>query len=417
MDTTQRTAKRKLLREFDLDSSIRLVDAVRDSPTVRTPPVPAPPAPAQGDTPAILLARQRYEGAKTAVNAIYSKGRHRKWAKAIKQHALGGDYFSAKDDVSKLAKIVIALIKAEIVTAGLEPDVFDLDSPALGFVRSCRRNIRHWSTPPRLTRGRFWPKSSSWFARTELRIGLPLPRLISSNAAVGVLGPGFLRGGDEILIKLIATIDRIENIIKTQRTGGAAAILPKRTRKGMAGFRAGSYPDPHVGFDGKQRKALPNCPRCPTAGDWHKYHSWFDCPLGGKREEAGSTAAYCQPVDDCTPDVLHTLAMRQVFQTAADNGAAAFAAACEQYGVPTVVDAGAASGGVDVSAYGFAVSDSEDSDGEDMDMETEPQQMRREVSEAARGVRFNQATFIPLVSMESAAIDDDDAQTALFTQP
>ncbi|KAK3274103.1 hypothetical protein CYMTET_17698 [Cymbomonas tetramitiformis] len=46
----------------------------------------------------------------------------------------GLQYFSAKDDVSKLTKIVVAL-KAEIVTAGLEPDVFDLDSPTLGVQR------------------------------------------------------------------------------------------------------------------------------------------------------------------------------------------------------------------------------------------------------------------------------------------
>ncbi|KAK3233583.1 hypothetical protein CYMTET_56140 [Cymbomonas tetramitiformis] len=84
--------------------------------------------------PAVVLARQRYEGAKSTVNAIYSKERHRKWAKAIKQHALGGDYFNAKDDVSKLAKIVVAL-KAEVVTAGLDPDVFDFDNPTIGVQR------------------------------------------------------------------------------------------------------------------------------------------------------------------------------------------------------------------------------------------------------------------------------------------
>ncbi|KAK3281571.1 hypothetical protein CYMTET_10639 [Cymbomonas tetramitiformis] len=216
-------------------------------------------------------------------------------------------------------------------------------------------------------------------------------RRTGGTATVTVRAPrlGEFFSSDEVLIKLIAKIDRIENFIETHRTGG---LLP--CRKGLTGFRAGSHPDPHVGFDGKQRKAVPKCPRCPTAGDGHKYPSWFDCPLDGKREEAGSTVAYCQPVDDCTPEVLHTLAI-----------------------APTVVDAGAASGGVDVTAYGFAVSDSEDSDGEDMDMDAELQQLRREVSEATRGVRFNQATFILQVSMGSAAIDGDDAQSALFTQP
>ncbi|KAK3245055.1 hypothetical protein CYMTET_45360 [Cymbomonas tetramitiformis] len=87
--------------------------------------------------------------------------------------------------------------------------------------------------------------------------------------------------------------------------------------------------------------------------------------------------------------MLHILAMCQVFQTAADNGAAAFTAACEQYGAPTVVDAGAASGGVDVSEYGFAVDDSEDSDGDGMDVEAELRQLRREASDAGReGLRL-----------------------------
>ncbi|KAK3233581.1 hypothetical protein CYMTET_56138 [Cymbomonas tetramitiformis] len=41
-----------------------------------------------------------------------------------------------------------------------------------------------------------------------------------------------------------------------------------------------------------------------------------------------------------------------------------------------------ASGGVDVSAYGFTAGDSEDSDGKGMDVEAELQLLRREVSDA-----------------------------------
>ncbi|KAK3239135.1 hypothetical protein CYMTET_50917, partial [Cymbomonas tetramitiformis] len=110
---TRIKAKRTLLKESDLDSSLRLADAVRNSPTVRTPPVPAPPAPAQDELPAMVQARQKFEDVKAIVNAIYSKGRHRKWAKVIKQHALG-----------------------EIITAGLDSDVFDLDDPTLVVHRS-----------------------------------------------------------------------------------------------------------------------------------------------------------------------------------------------------------------------------------------------------------------------------------------
>ncbi|KAK3276503.1 hypothetical protein CYMTET_15422 [Cymbomonas tetramitiformis] len=132
---TRIKAKRKSLKESDLDSSLRLADVVHNSPTVRTLPVPAPPAPAQDELPAVARARQKFGDIKTIVNAIYSKGRHRKWAKAIKQHALGGEYFDASDDVSKLAKIIVAL-KVEIVTAGLDSDAFDLDDPTLVVHRS-----------------------------------------------------------------------------------------------------------------------------------------------------------------------------------------------------------------------------------------------------------------------------------------
>ncbi|KAK3286936.1 hypothetical protein CYMTET_5528 [Cymbomonas tetramitiformis] len=172
---------------------------------------------------------------------------------------------------------------------------------------------------------------------------------------------------DDILEKLFARLDQIEAFIKTQRMGGAPAVLPKKTRKGLDGFRVGVGHDPRVGFDPGAKKALPRCPRCPTAGDGHRYHPWADCPLDGKRQSIGSTAAYYQPVEECTAEVLHTLC--QVYQTAADNGMEAFTAAVEQHGAPAVVRAGAASGGVDVSAYGFAVEESDDSGDEGMDVQ------------------------------------------------
>ncbi|KAK3274999.1 hypothetical protein CYMTET_16850 [Cymbomonas tetramitiformis] len=180
-------------------------------------------------------------------------------------------------------------------------------------------------------------------------------------AAVGVLGDD-KADRDGILEKLLSRLVKIEAFIKTQRMGGAPAVLPKkRNRKGLDGFRVGVSHDPRVGFDPGAKKALPRCPRCPTAGDEHRYdHAWADCPLGGKRHPAGSTAAYCQPVEDCTTEVLHTLALCQVYQAAADSGKDAFATAVEQHGAPAVVRAGAASGRVDISAYGFAVVDSDE---------------------------------------------------------
>ncbi|KAK3235053.1 hypothetical protein CYMTET_54725 [Cymbomonas tetramitiformis] len=178
-------------------------------------------------------------------------------------------------------------------------------------------------------------------------------------AAVGV--PGDEKSDrDDILGWLLAKLEKIENFIKTQKLGGApAVILPKRSRKGLDGFRVGVGPDPRVGFNPGAKKAIPKCPWCSTAEDGHKYHSWADCPLGGKKHPADTTAAYCQPVNECTAKELHKLALCQVFQAAADGGAAVFAAAVEQYGAPAVVRAGATSGGVDISAYGFTTASSE----------------------------------------------------------
>ncbi|KAK3239550.1 hypothetical protein CYMTET_50528 [Cymbomonas tetramitiformis] len=51
---------------------------------------------------------------------------------------------------------------------------------------------------------------------------------------------------------------------------------------------------------------------------------------------------------------------RMVYQTAADNGMEAFTAAVEQHSTPAAVRAGATVGGVDVSAYGFAVEESDE---------------------------------------------------------
>ncbi|KAK3246084.1 hypothetical protein CYMTET_44370 [Cymbomonas tetramitiformis] len=187
-------------------------------------------------------------------------------------------------------------------------------------------------------------------------------------AAVGVLGDE-KPDRDDIYGRLLAKLEKIEHFIKTQKLGGAPAVLPKRNRKGLDGFRVGVGPDPRVGFNPGAKKAIPKCPRCPTAGDGHTYHSWADCTLGGKKHPAdSSTAAYCQPVDDCTTEELHTLALCQVFQAAADGGAAAFAAAVEQHGAPAVMSAGAASGGVDISAYGFTTVASGASGDDEMDV-------------------------------------------------
>ncbi|KAK3240515.1 hypothetical protein CYMTET_49647 [Cymbomonas tetramitiformis] len=60
-----------------------------------------------------------------------------------------------------------------------------------------------------------------------------------------------------------------------------------------------------------------------------------------------------------------------VFQSASDGGASAFAAAVELHGAPAVVGTGAASGGVDISVYGFTTGASEASGDDDVDVHEE----------------------------------------------
>ncbi|KAK3236497.1 hypothetical protein CYMTET_53384 [Cymbomonas tetramitiformis] len=116
-------------------------------------------------------------------------------------------------------------------------------------------------------------------------------------AAVGVPGDD-KADRDDVLEKLLSRLDKIEASTKTQRMGAGNGV----------------------------RRA----PRRPLL------------PAGGRQEEY-------------TSEVLHTLALCQVCQAAADSGKEAFAAAVEQHGAPAVVKVGAASGGVDISAYGLYI--------------------------------------------------------------
>ncbi|KAK3277565.1 hypothetical protein CYMTET_14438 [Cymbomonas tetramitiformis] len=100
---------------------------------------------------------------------------------------------------------------------------------------------------------------------------------------------------------------------------------------------------------------------------------------GGKRQPADSTATYCQPVEECTPEEVHTLALCQVFHTAAEDGASAYAAAAELHGTPAVVRAGAAAGGVDISAYGFSTEVSGASSDDDIDVHEELRDLRQQI--------------------------------------
>ncbi|KAK3285480.1 hypothetical protein CYMTET_6912 [Cymbomonas tetramitiformis] len=281
-------------------------------------------APAENELPAAARVRQKFEDGKSIVNAIYSKGRHRKWAKAIKQHlALGGEYFDASDDVSKLAKVIVAL-KAQILTAGLDPDVFDMDEPTL-VVHPCINELVYDTLgyivePDSVAYGSSESAGGTFFPHVPRNPAKADPRPILAKGQRRVrenraadwtstattskqrlwesLDPDFYAAiRDDLILKLFAKIERIENFVKSQRQGGAASLLPKRTRKGLSGYRVGSRPDP-------------------------------------------------------------------------------------QYGAPAVLKDGASAGGVDISAYGFATGESEDSDDEGMDVKAELQQLRRDVTAA-----------------------------------
>ncbi|KAK3270995.1 hypothetical protein CYMTET_20629, partial [Cymbomonas tetramitiformis] len=121
MSAPNTRARRRLLLDNDIDASIRLLPAVRDSPTPSTPPEPVP-APAQAnDSAGIIQARQLFEENNSKVAAIYAKGRgHRQWAKAV-----------AADDEAEAFAAAVAEYGAPAVLAGDESD--GIDVCAYGF--------------------------------------------------------------------------------------------------------------------------------------------------------------------------------------------------------------------------------------------------------------------------------------------
>ncbi|KAK3245482.1 hypothetical protein CYMTET_44950 [Cymbomonas tetramitiformis] len=85
--------------------------------------------------------------------------------------------------------------------------------------------------------------------------------------------------------------------------------------------------------------------------------------------------------------------MCALFQQAADDGAESFARAAAAYGPPAVLSAGAV-GGIDVSAYGFAVEQQPDSEGDDILRRLDD--LAAEVHSAANPqVHYTHASFPP----------------------
>ncbi|KAK3247486.1 hypothetical protein CYMTET_43017 [Cymbomonas tetramitiformis] len=96
-----------------------------------TPPVPTP-TPADANDPAgLVAARTAFIEQAERARDVLKDAKHRKWAKAVAKYALGGESvrFFAEDDAGKLAKIITAL-KNDFDANGLVLDVFDLSNTA-----------------------------------------------------------------------------------------------------------------------------------------------------------------------------------------------------------------------------------------------------------------------------------------------
>ncbi|KAK3250992.1 hypothetical protein CYMTET_39658 [Cymbomonas tetramitiformis] len=121
-------AKKSLDRDSDIDASLRLLDGVRNNPTVRTPTVPTP-APTSSED-ANVATRKYLQEQSRLVDDIYTARLHRQWAKGIREDVLGDKkhHFRGTDDAGLLSELVVQL-RTEFHSAGLEMASFDLDDP------------------------------------------------------------------------------------------------------------------------------------------------------------------------------------------------------------------------------------------------------------------------------------------------
>ncbi|KAK3252470.1 hypothetical protein CYMTET_38233 [Cymbomonas tetramitiformis] len=121
-------ARKRLLKDSDLDASIRLIDAVRDTPTASTPPVVPPAASSNSDTAVAL--RKHLVDQHAAVDMVYKGRLHRACAKGIREDILGSKkhHYRGTDDADRLSELVVQL-RTEFQSAGLDLTPFDLDDP------------------------------------------------------------------------------------------------------------------------------------------------------------------------------------------------------------------------------------------------------------------------------------------------
>ncbi|KAK3282679.1 hypothetical protein CYMTET_9591 [Cymbomonas tetramitiformis] len=127
---TSTRARWRLLKNSDLDTSIRLSASVRDSPTPSTPPLVVPGAPTSSDTVGINKpTRKLYKDNNEKVDIVYSNERVTlAWAKAARELVLGGKEvrFTVGADVDNLTEIVV-ILKNDFGSAGPDLASFELD--------------------------------------------------------------------------------------------------------------------------------------------------------------------------------------------------------------------------------------------------------------------------------------------------
>ncbi|KAK3252471.1 hypothetical protein CYMTET_38234 [Cymbomonas tetramitiformis] len=244
-----------------------------------------------------------------------------------------------------------------------------------------------------------WPMENLSVGRTTLKFDM----FPGEKQPLGAGGkPSALITSSEYAV-LLDEIAALKALVRDNRAGAVQRQQQPQPRgkQHPRGHRVGVHAAPPVGFDRDNMKAKPLCHRCRKAGKGDAYHAYRDCPLGGRQHSSATAAAFCIPIEEEDAEGLHTLALVQVFQEAADDGPEAFARAASAYGPPAVLSAGGI-GGIDVSAYGFSVQPAADG-ADDEDILRRLDALTTEVQAAQEKVHYTHASFVPGSAVEEHA--------------
>ncbi|KAK3279897.1 hypothetical protein CYMTET_12239 [Cymbomonas tetramitiformis] len=247
-------AKRKLLLKNDIDSSIRLVPSVRDSPTPSTPPVPIPAAAQANDPDEIKQARALYESNVSKI-VVVLKNEFGSAGLDLVSFALDDPTKEVIEQVNELLYDTLAYIvkgdsPAEHFLLGTD-SVSDRDNrrALLDLIKGCvppgvRRTLQEehsqlryparvdprpvLAKEQRLVRDN---RAEDWTPTEMSRKYKMFERLDPDSSTRRIM---------EVLGTLTSRLEKIESAIKYQRLGGASAAPPKQRRgKGLDGYRTG----------------------------------------------------------------------------------------------------------------------------------------------------------------------------------